>query len=335
MTFLLNPDNHLFKLARSGRRLPHIILAVVLAIVFVIISQLVGGIPAVMIVMALSMAEMGQPDFGNVNQMTSLAMPNTALEQVIFLVLAFGPIFLILMLWLALFEKRRFRTLGLDVPGGFQKYLRGLVIGLVMFSASVGISALLGFVSLETGDPKQQGLAALGGVLFVFVGWMVQGAAEETLTRGWLLPVIGARYNPLLGVIVSSVVFAAFHSLNPNLNPIAVLNIMLFGLFAALFALYEGGLWGIFSIHSVWNWAQGNLFGFKVSGVSAAGGTLFNLMEAGPDVITGGSFGPEGGLAVTFVLLISCGLVWIASRRRVEPAPEPEPPNFLRQPQRH
>jgi len=322
MSYLLDPNNHLFELARSGRRLPHLILAIVLGFVFVIISQLVGGIPAALIVMALSMAEAGQPSLDDIEGIMAMLTPNTALEQVIFLVLAFGPIFLILWVWLALFEKRRLRTIGLEIQGAAQKYLRGLVIGLLMFSVAVGISALFGFVAFEAVDPQQQGLVVLGSVLFVFAGWMVQGAAEEALTRGWLLPVIGARYGPLLGVIISSVIFAMYHSLNPNLNPIAILNLVLFGVFAALFALYEGGLWGIFGIHSIWNWAQGNLYGFEVSGALPAGGALFNLMETGPDAITGGSFGPEGGLAVTLLLLVSCGLVWVAGRRKA-PAARP------------
>ena len=46
-------------------------------------------------------------------------------------------------------------------------------------------------------------------------------------------------------------------------------------------------------------------------------------MEVGPDVITGGPFGPEGGLAVTAVLLVSCGLVWLAGRRRVSVTSSP------------
>ena len=145
----------------------------------------------------------------------------------------------------------------------------------------------------------------------------MQGPAEEALTRGWLLPVIGARYRPIYGVIISSVIFAIFHSFNPNLGPIAILNLFLFGVFTALYALYEGGLWGIFSIHAVWNWAQGNIFGFEVSGGTASGGTLFNLMEVGPDIITGGPFGPEGGLAVTGVLVISCVIVWMLAQRQI------------------
>lgn len=320
MTPLLNPNNHLFNLARSGRRLPHIILTIVLGFVFVLAAQLIGGIPAALLVAMNSMPAEGALPLDDPQALMRLVLPDTALEQVIFLVLAFAPIFLILWIWLALFEKRPFWTIGLERAGAGLKYLRGALIGLLMFVASIGISAALGFIAAEESTGQPQGLAALGGVLLVFLGWTVQGPAEEALARGWLLPVIGARYRPVLGIIISSVIFAIYHSLNPNLSPIAVLNLFLFGVFAALYALYEGGLWGVFSIHAVWNWAQGNLFGFEVSGGATSGGTLFNLMETGPDLITGGSFGPEGGLSVTIVLLVSCGAVWWASRR--QPVPE-------------
>ncbi len=316
MNTLLDLNNHLLSLARSGRRLPHIILAIILTFVFVFLSQLIGGTPASLLILMNSTPELGELAQGNLEDMYKLFLPDTALEQVIFLVLGFGPIFLILWIWLALFEKRPFWTIGLEWAGAVKKYLRGLLIGLLMFSAAVGLSALFGYVAVETGSPQQQGVAALGGVLLVFLGWVVQGAAEEALTRGWLLQVVGARYNAILGIIVSALIFATLHSLNPNLSPVAVLNLALFGLFAALFVLYEGGLWGIFSIHTVWNWAQGNLYGFQVSGLPPAGGTLFNLRETGPDLITGGSFGPEGGLSVTVVLVASCGLVWVAGGRR-------------------
>lgn len=243
-------------------------------------------------------------------------MPDTALEQAILLIFAFAPIFLMLWGWLALFEKRPYWTLGLELAGAWWKYLRGILVGLVMFSASVGLLGLLGYTAVESGTSQPQGVTALGGVLLVLFGWVVQGAGEEVLTRGWLLQVIGARYRPVWGILLSTLLFALFHLCNPNVSLVAMLNLALFGLFAALYTLYEGGLWGIFSIHSVWNWAQGNLFGFEVSGMPPAGGSLFNLMETGPDLITGGPFGPEGGLAVTTVLVISCLLVWGASLRQ-------------------
>ncbi len=319
MNFLLNPQNHLFELARSGRRLPHLVIVIILSIIFVIAAQIIGGIPASLIILMLSVPGGGLPT-EEMLVMENL-LPNTALEQVIFLVLGFGPIFLLLWAWLALFEKRPFWTIGLEKAGAIFKYGRGLVIGLAMFSAAVGLSASLGYIVIESGSPQRQGVAALGGVMLVFVGWVVQGAGEEVLTRGWMLPVIGTRHRPLLGVIISSGVFAFYHSLNPNLSLLAIFNLFLFGLFAALFTLYEGGLWGICSIHTIWNWAQGNLCGLEVSGMPSAGGTFFNLAENGPDIITGGSFGPEGGLAVTIVLVVSCLLVWLAGRGQTPPLP--------------
>ncbi len=315
MTMLTNPANHLFALARLGKRLPHVILAVGLTFVFVLVAQIGGGIPAALIVLALSLLNGGAFSADNPDALTRLILPDTALEQTIFLTLAFGPVFLLLWGWLALFEKRPFWTLGMERPGALFKYGRGLLVGLLMFAGAVGMSAILGFMAFEPKTPAQpQGLAAMGGILLVLVGWMVQGAAEEVLARGWLLPVVGARYRPWLGIILSALVFAALHSLNPNLNPIAMTNLFLFGLFTAFYALREGGLWGVFGIHTAWNWAQGNLFGLEVSGLPPAGGTLFNLVETGPDAVTGGPFGPEGGLAVTLVLLVSCALVWWRSQ---------------------
>lgn len=310
----LRPDNHLFELARSGRRLPHGVLAVVLSFVIVLAAQIAGGIPAVLIIFGLKAAG-GEPLPGP-DALDSAIMPSTALEQVVFLILPFAPIFLLLWAWLALFEKRPFWTIGLERDGAAWKYGRGLLVGLVLFSIPVGLMALPGYVAVETESARPQGPVALGGVLFVLLGWIVQGAAEEALTRGWLLPVIGGRYKPVLGLLLSALVFAIYHSLNPGLNPLAVLNLFLFGIFTALYALYEGGLWGVFSIHTVWNWAQGNLFGFEVSGVEPAGGMLINLMEAGPDAVTGGAFGPEGGLAVTAVLIAGSAVVWLLGQRR-------------------
>jgi uncharacterized protein len=324
MNLLLDPHNHLFELARSGKRLPHLLVAIILSFVFVLTSAFGGGIVAIIIIITISIVgeEISQTALAQLSQQANqaelirLLTPNTAIEQVIYLLLSFAPIFLLLWGWLALVEKRPLRTLGLERAGAWQKYLRGLVVGLLMFVVSIGIPAVWGYMAVEQDNSQPHGLAALGGVLLVFLGWTVQGPAEEALARGWLLPVIGARYKPWLGVVISSLVFAVFHSLNPNLNPIAILNLFLFGVFTCLYALYEGGLWGVFSIHAVWNWAQGNVFGLAVSGGNAPGGTLFNLMEVGPDAITGGSFGPEGGLVVTVVLVISCAAVWLLSQRR-------------------
>lgn len=328
MNRLLNPNNHLLELARTGYRLPaflsekigtildyvYPIVALLLAVPFLIAGQLMGALFASFILYTLAASERGTlAQVGNFD----IFMPETAFELTLFLIASFAPLFFILWGWLILFEKRSLGTVGLERRQVIYKYLRGLFIGLLMFAASVGISAAFGYIAFEAGDPQEQGMAALGGVLMIFFGWVVQGAGEELLTRGWLLQVIGSRYNAAAGILLSSLLFALLHGLNPNVSWIALLNIFLFGVFAALYALYEEGLWGVFSIHSAWNWAQGNLFGFEVSGLDEVGSTLINLMEVGPDTITGGPFGPEGGLAATIVLLASSAILWLVSQRRV------------------
>src|SRR5262245_60524328 len=125
MNIFLNPRNHLFELARLGRWLPHIILAVVLTFVFVFMGQLIGGalmLPVILIRVALDPAI----SFDNPESIIqSVVAPQTAVEQAILLILGFGPIFLVLWVWLALVEKRPFWTIGLERAGLLLKYLRG------------------------------------------------------------------------------------------------------------------------------------------------------------------------------------------------------------------
>jgi hypothetical protein len=80
--------------------------------------------------------------------------------------------------------------------------------------------------------------------------------------------------------------------------------LFLFGILTGLYVLKEGSLWGVMGLHAAWNWAEGNLFGFPVSGLAFSSGSLVYLKEAGPAFINGGGFGPEGGIAVTLAQLI-------------------------------
>jgi len=339
MSQLLNPNQPLFTQARSGYRLPeswldrfqptldkiYPIITLGLALLFFGIAQAFGDVIAVGLMLAIAMLQgeqllsfdMSSEEFGQAIQ--NLSVPDTAPETAISLIFPFGPIFLILAIWLPLFEKRQLWSLGMTRYRAVWFYLRGAIVGFVMFSTAIGILAMMGFVDVEVNSPQPQGVMALSGVLIVFFGWLVQGAAEEVLTRGWLLSVIGSRYNVLSGILLSSSLFVVLHLLNPSVSLIAMLNLFLFGLFAALYALYEESLWGVFSLHSVWNWAQGNVYGFEVSGNPQAGGTLIDLMETGPDYLTGGAFGLEGGLAVTSILIVSCLIVWGLSLRKPIP----------------
>lgn len=321
---LLSQTNHLFALARLGRlRWPswarqfYTTAALFFAVLTPFVAQFIIIVP-VLVLLAISAewSALGAliPDF------------NPDADMSLKLVLSFLPIYFLVWAWLWLCERRHLWTIGMEWTGWWRAYVRGLLVGLLMFSGAVGIMALWGYVVVDSAQIGQPGVAqpattlqnslfVVGGALIVFAGWIVQGAAEEVLTRGFLLQVVGTRWGALAGILLSSLIFALFHLFNPNLSLIALLNLFLFGVFTALYALSEGGLWGVFAIHTMWNWAQGNVYGFPVSGQEFDSTTFWNLAEVGPDWLTGGSFGPEGGVIVTVVLVAGSLVVWVVHVR--------------------
>jgi CAAX protease family protein len=308
---IISPDNVLFVLARTGRlRLPAAwlenhpvlfdrVLYPVVVLAFAFVAPLISGIIGLPLLIAGSNLNDRSPDLG----------------FALFLLGAFLPLFFLVWIWLRIAEQRPLWTTGMTRPA-IRPYLRGLLVGFLLFGTAVFLLALMGFVGVENGSPDRALWLTVAGTLAVLLGWAVQGAAEELLARGFLMPILGIRWNPLAAVIVSSLFFSALHLQNPNITAVSLLNLFLFGLFAALYALHEGNLWGAFAIHSIWNWAQGNLFGFEVSGLDTQSVILFDLMETGPDWVTGGMFGPEGGVAVTLVLISAILLLLFWSRRR-------------------
>jgi membrane protease YdiL (CAAX protease family) len=301
-------NNHLFELARQSQRRfsPRFdriypALALFYALVAPLVTSIIVSVP-----LAVYFILSGD------GQLAATNMLSSSPGFTILLVLGFGPIFILIWAWLWLFERRPLWTIGMERKGWLSKYARGALLGIVMITAAVGLSMAFGFVALE-GSGVPIGVA-LGGSLLLLVGWIVQGAAEEALFRGFLLPILGTRYGLVTGVLTSSALFALLHIFNANLSLLAVLNLMLFGLFTAFYALKEGGLWGVFAVHSLWNWAQGNLFGMEVSGIPVQLEAIFKLKETGPDWFTGGVFGPEGGIAVTLVLLAGIIALWLSRR---------------------
>jgi len=191
-------------------------------------------------------------------------------------------------------------------------------VGGGMLLASVGMVLACGGMRLEGLLPAGGG-AGLAWALATLVFFGVQGPAEEIMARGYLMPVIGARRSVAAGVRVSSAVFAGLHLLNPNVAVLPAVNLLLFGIFAALYALREEGLWGVFGVHTAWNWVQGTLLGLPVSGARMYAPPLVHLEAAEPRIWTGGAFGPEGGLVVTIVVLAGIGILLLCRRRTSTP----------------
>lgn len=206
---------------------------------------------------------------------------------------------LIVILFCKLIQKRKLDTLGFMQRGAVKEYLFGAAAGFIAFSAAVLICVLTGSLQLN-------GFSSAFGVgiflLFLF-GFMVQGMAEEVMCRGYLMVSIGRRYPMWVAAVLNALIFAALHLANSGISALAFVNLTLFGIFASVYFIKRGNIWGIAAFHSVWNLVQGNFYGIRVSGMETSCTVFESTSVAGRDIVNGGAFGLEGGLAVTAVLV--------------------------------
>ncbi len=202
-------------------------------------------------------------------------------------------------------EERPFSSIGFSKEGWIKKYLTGFMVGAILTASEVVLLYSFGLISVEHSPSQPVGLSAIKYIIIILIGWIVQSSAEEIVTRGWLMNVLSAKYNRWVGLIVSSTYFGLMHVFNPNISYIAVINLVLAGFLFGLYVLKTNDLWGACGLHCAWNFFMGNIFGLEVSGTSASVGTLFDLNLIGNPSISGGKFGPEGGICETIIIIVA------------------------------
>ena len=241
------------------------------------------------------------------------ADPSVLLEKInrITLVLMlYGELFCIfinlgLCRWL---QKRKAWTLGFKKRNWLKEYGIGMAAGLAMMTAVVLPAWAIGALKLSV-DPALGTLDSSLMLLVLFIGFLFQGMCEEVLCRGYFLNSLARRKgNMWMAIVVSAIVFAALHLANPGMTPLSFLNLTLFGVFAGIYFVKRGDLWGIGALHSLWNFAQGNIWGVAVSGNDFGASVFRCQVSENMTLLNGGSFGLEGGLLVT-ILLIVCSLI--------------------------
>lgn len=211
----------------------------------------------------------------------------------------------------ALLEELPWRALGCSPHRG---WLKNLGLGSVLGTATLLLAALLATVTrgvhlrFDPAGPRSIGQTlAVSLLLFVFAA-----AAEEILFRGYPLQTLTRANLAWLGVLLTSVPFAAVHLNNPHaVRGFTFVNTALAGVWLAFAYLRTRSLWLPLALHWSWNWTQSSLLGFPVSGIERiAPAPLLQAMNAGPDWLTGGAYGIEGGAACTVALLISTLVIW-------------------------
>ena len=225
---------------------------------------------------------------------------------------SFVFILLLFIFWVKFIEKNPLSTLGF-VKRNWLKYLSwGVLISLLQ----MGVIALVYQVGgIGTFELNELSLEPILFILGLFPFWLLQGGTEEVATRGWLLTRIAARANLPLAIAISSSLFGILHLGNSGVTFLSVLNIVLDGVLAGLLLVYTDSIWLVVAQHGTWNYVQGNLLGFQVSGTGADASIFSFTMGSGPDWLTGGEFGAEGSIITTLVLLVSVVIVYLLGER--------------------
>ena len=226
---------------------------------------------------------------------------------------SFVFILLLFIFWVKFIEKNPLSTLGF-VKKNWLKYLGwGILLSLLQMGVIALVYQLGGIGSFELNELSLEPILFILG-LFPF--WLLQGGTEEVATRGWLLTRIAARTNLPLAIAISSSLFGFLHLGNSGVTFLSVLNIVLDGVLAGLLLIYTDSIWLVVAQHGTWNYVQGNLLGFQVSGTGADASIFSFTMGSGPDWLTGGEFGAEGSIITTLVLLLSLVIVYRLGERR-------------------
>jgi uncharacterized protein len=217
----------------------------------------------------------------------------------------------------AVFEELPFHALGWT---GHKGWLRNFALGSAIGAGSLLLATLLatatrGFHFNLNGAVATSSIGrtlTLSAFVFVFAA-----AAEEVLFRGYPLQTFTRANLAWLGITLTSASFAASHLRNPNVaGAFTLINTTIAGVWLGIAYLRTRSLWLPLGLHWSWNWTMGSVMGLPVSGInSVAPAPLLHAVNAGPDWITGGAYGIEGGAACTLALLVSIAFVWRTGAR--------------------
>ena len=209
-------------------------------------------------------------------------------------------------LYTRIVEKRAAHELGR--AGALKELGAGLLIGALLFSASVGVLALLGAYRI-TGVRED-----LSIMLIPLCVAVAAAAIEEILFRGVIFRLIEESLGTWIALAISAALFGLGHLLSPHSTLLAVLAIVFeAGIMLAAAYLLTRRLWLAIGIHAAWNFTQSGIFSVPTSGIPMHG--LFVGTLSGPEWLTGGAFGVEASV-VAVVLCTTLGLTMLALAAR-------------------
>ena len=230
--------------------------------------------------------------------------------------------------WLAgrFFDRRPFSEFGLRLNREWWlDFGFGLFLGALLMTSIFLLELMAGWVTIVGTFEAVGGGPFFPTILAPVVFFLCVGIYEELISRGYQLtnmaeglnfPSLGPKGAVVVAWVLSSSLFGLLHLPNPNAGLISAINIAFAGLLLGIGYILTGRLGIPIGLHITWNFFQGNVFGFPVSGIPPVGATFLSIEQGGPSLFTGGSFGPEAGLLDIAATIIGSLLIWLWVRAR-------------------
>jgi membrane protease YdiL (CAAX protease family) len=271
---------------------------------------------AILLMLAILLGALDQSSLMNLGSSLPFLVLNTVISLAVVLPLTY--------VFRRFLDGQSLRSLGLQREQG---WVRNIVAGLLLGTVLMGLIFLaewaLGWLTVEGFSWQVQSLASVLARLFAYLLISLAVASYEELAfRGYVLQNLRADWRVLAAVVASSLLFGLYHGLNPHVTWLALLNISLAGVLLAICYLVTRSLWLAMAFHFSWNFVQGPILSLPLSGLNTTG-LLVTSIEGNP-LLTGGAFGPEGGLLGTAALCLGLGvlLIWRWARRREVSSPQ-------------
>lgn len=201
--------------------------------------------------------------------------------------------------------------------GTFKELGMGCLLGFLMMAGIYIIEYGLGYLVPAGRVLGASRAAAIVGYSLLWFG--TDAMAEELLFRGYAFQTLIQAVTFLPAAILMAVFFGLIHIQNPHVTLLSLSNVFLVGVLFSFAYMKTRSLWLPFGIHFAWNFSQTTLFGFPTSGLLDRAQVLFPTEQRGPEWISGGEFGPEGGILATLAIVLC---LWYILKARFLKAPE-------------
>jgi uncharacterized protein len=190
---------------------------------------------------------------------------------------------------------------------------QGFLLGGLAIGVACAVLLLLGWLRIVPATPGSSFVAAARISAYL----LPAALAEEVVSRGYLLTAMRNATNAWIAAALTSLLFGVAHLRNPGVTVESFINVTLAGVFLAAVRLAFDSLYAAWAAHAAWNWIMAVPFHASVSGL-AFDTPDYRTVSDGPVWVTGGAWGPEGGVAAAVGMLAGLYYLHRARPRREE-----------------